>query len=204
MIKIIGLTGPSGSGKTTLCNIASQLGIRSIDTDKVYHELLSPPSDCLLELTLEFGQEILDDTGNLNRAALASIVFAPDNSGTEKLDRLNKISHKYVLDKAREIIREAEFEGEKMIIVDAPALYESGFDKECDAVVCVLADKATRLDRIVKRDVISVSRASERLNGQKDDEFYSARADFTIINNGNTEMMKKAFEQIITNIEIAH
>ena len=68
MIKVIGLTGPSGSGKTTLCEIASHLGIKSIDTDKVYHDLLVPPSDCLRELTLEFGQEILDDNGNLNRA----------------------------------------------------------------------------------------------------------------------------------------
>ena len=201
MIKVIGLTGPSGSGKTTLCEIASHLGIKSIDTDKVYHDLLSPPSDCLRELTLEFGSEILDGDGNLNRASLASIVFTPSDNGAEKLERLNKITHKYVLDKARQTIRAAELDGEKMIIVDAPALYESGFDKECYAVVCVLADRELRLDRIIKRDVISNARASERLNGQKDDEFYSSRADFIIINNGDAEMMKKALEQIIRDIE---
>jgi len=201
MIKIIGLTGPSGAGKTTLCEIATRLGIKSIDADAVYHDLLIPPSECLCEIASVFGCNILDSDGTLNRASLASIVFDPGDKEKKMLGKLNKITHKYVLAKIREIIRESELNGEEMIIVDAPALYESGFDKECCAVICLIADISTRLDRIIKRDNISGARANERLRGQNSDEFYSSRADFVIANNGDTKQMENELSKIITKIK---
>ena len=198
MIKIIGLTGPSGAGKTTLCKIADEFGIKSIDTDAVYHSLLAPPSPCLDELVAEFGEKILRPDGKLDRPILASIVFDEADEKKVKLARLGEITHKYVLEKARKIIRSAESRGEAAIIVDAPALYESGFDKECDFVICLLADHNLRLHRIVDRDNISKERADTRLGGQKDDSFYSSRADYTLTNDRTTAEMKKDMEKILS------
>ncbi len=197
MIKIIGLTGPSGAGKTTLCKIADEFGIKSIDTDAVYHSLLVPPSQCLDELVAEFGNKILRPDGKLDRPALAAIVFDENDRDKIKLKRLGEITHKYVLEKTRKIIRSADSRGEASIIVDAPALYESGFDKECDFVICLIADKESRLHRIIDRDNISEERADERLSGQKDDSFYSSRADYTLTNDGDASAMKATLQKIL-------
>ena len=198
MIKIIGLTGPSGAGKTTLCKIADGFGIKSIDTDAVYHSLLVPPSPCLEELVAEFGSGILRSDGKLHRPSLAAIVFDETDKDKTKLKRLGEITHKYVLEKARKIIKAADSRGESAIIVDAPALYESGFDKECDFVICLLADKESRLHRIIGRDHISEARADERLGGQKEDSFYSERADYTLTNDRTPNEMKQDLEKILS------
>ena len=198
MIKVIGLTGPSGAGKTTFCQIAADLGIKSIDTDALYHSLLVPPSPCLDELVCEFGEKILDSEGCLDRPCLASIVFG--EGGESKLDKLNEITHKYVLGEARSIIADADQNGERAIIVDAPALFESGFDKECDFTVCVLAERASRLDRIVGRDKITEDLARARIDAQKSDEFYKNNSDHTVINNGSPELMKADIQSILSNM----
>lgn len=198
MIKIIGLTGPSGAGKTRLCTIAEDYGIKSIDTDAVYHSLLVPPSPCLDELVREFGAEILLPDGTLSRPALSSIVFDEKDIEKVKLARLGEITHKYVLDRAREIIKAADGRGERAIIVDAPALYESGFDRECDFVICLLADPSLRLERIIDRDSISKERADARINGQKSDEFYSSHADHTLTNNNSPEQLRIELERILS------
>lgn len=200
MIRIIGLTGPSGSGKTVLCELASELGIKSINADDIYHELLIPPSSCLDELVHEFGECVKDSRGYLDRAALSAIVFDPADTKKDKLKRLNKITHKYVLDEMRRIIGELEKSGETTVIVDAPALYESGFDKECDAIICLLSDPALRLERITLRDGISQSRARERLDAQQCHEFYSSRADFVILNNGSVEHLRTELERVMRGI----
>ena len=197
MIKIIGLTGPSGAGKTTFCSIADSFGIKSVDTDAVYHSLLVPPSPCLDELVSEFGSEILLPDGSLSRPTLASIVFDEKDTEKVKLARLGEITHKYVLEKARKIIKAANARGEKAIIIDAPALYESGFDKECDFVICLLADPALRIKRIIDRDSISRERADARISGQKPDEFYSKRADYTLTNDNSPDRLRIALEEIL-------
>ena len=92
---VIGLTGPSGSGKGKIAEILSEFGVRHIDADAVYHNILIPPSECLDELVEEFGYSILNAGGRLDRRALASVVFGESNR--DKLERLNKITHKYVL-----------------------------------------------------------------------------------------------------------
>ncbi len=198
MIKIIGLTGPSGAGKTTFCQITADLGIKSIDTDALYHSLLVPPSPCLDELKEEFGEKILDSEGRLDRPRLAAIVFG--EGGESKLQKLNEITHKYVLGVSRSIIKDADKNGEKAIIVDAPALFESGFDKECDFTVCVLADKGARLGRIVCRDKITEDLAKLRIDAQKSDDFYSDNSDYTVINNGSPELMKSDIQSILSDM----
>ena len=198
MITVIGLTGPSGAGKTTLCSIADGFGVKSIDTDALYHSQLVPPSKCLDELVREFGGGILLPDGRLDRPALASIVFDPKDENKAKLKRLGEITHKYVLEAARRIIRSADGRGERAIIVDAPALYESGFHKECDFVICLLADPSLRIKRIVDRDNITEARADERISGQKDDSFYTSRADYTLTNDGDPDSMRPIFEKILS------
>ena len=179
---IIGLTGPSGAGKGTVAKLFEGFGIPSVDTDRVYHDLLIPPSPCLDALVERFGQKILAADGCLDRKALAAWVFAEDR-GQELLD-LNTISHKFVLDATRDICAELSRKGCPAVLVDAPLLFESGFDAECDQILAVLADPDVRLCRIMARDNISFPVARARMNAQKADAFYVERADHVLYNNG--------------------
>ncbi len=198
-MKIIGLTGPSGSGKSELCTILAKHGISSINADNVYHQLLSPPSACLDALTERFGNGILMPGGTLDRASLAKIVFAPN--AEDELSDLNFITHKYVLDKIRSLISKIPAKSCPAVIVDAPTLFESGFDNECDFVVALLANKATRTDRIMKRDGISYEAAIERINAQKSDEFYIDRSDLVIYNNFTAAELEEQADRVLKFLE---
>ena len=179
---IVGLTGPSGAGKGTVAAVFEKFGIPSIDTDRVYHDLLVPPSPCLDALVARFGEHILNPDGILDRAALAAWVFA-EGRENELLD-LNAITHTFVLDAVRVICAELAQKGCPAVLVDAPLLFESGFDAECDRTLAVLADPDVRLCRIMARDHISLPVAKARLNAQKADAFYSERVDHVLRNDG--------------------
>ena len=192
----IGLTGPSGAGKGEIGAVLVSLGIPHIDTDRVYHDVITPPSPCLDELVSEFGSDILTPDGHLDRRALASVVFADGNK--EKHERLNAITHKYVLDRVREYCAEFQNQGKTAVCVDAPLLFESEFDKECDKVITVLANRETRISRIIARDTISRERAEARINAQKDDSFYTSRADAVIYNDGDKRQLEEQIKKVLS------
>lgn len=193
---IIGLTGPSGAGKGVVCAAMAAYGIPSIDTDRVYHELLVPPSACLDALVDRFGKAILSPDGTLDRRALAAIVFAEGHEDDHLA--LNTITHRYVLDEVRKLCRAYESEGRTAVLVDAPLLFESGFDTECDVTLAVLADRALRHERIMARDGLSYEAANARLRAQKPDEFYLSRADHAIRNDGQMSQVERDVKRFLT------
>ena len=193
-MKIIGLTGPSGSGKGALCALLSEHKIPSVDADRVYHQLLVPPSSCLDALHKRFGDKILKDDGTLDRAALAKIVFA--HGSQRELSDLNRITHKFVVEKINDIIADFNKKGFAAAVIDAPALIEAEIDKNCDIVVSVVADKDVRVKRIIERDGLSEEAALARINAQKPEAFYREHADVVICNNGDLLALKKEAEKI--------
>ena len=184
----VGLTGPSGAGKGVVASLFARYGVPSIDTDAVYHDLLIPPSACLDELVARFGESVLTADGRLDRKALAAVVFAAGHEN-DLLD-LNRITHRHVLDEARRQLAAYEAAGKAAVLVDAPQLYESGFDAECDYVVAVLAPRDVRLSRIVARDGLDEARAAARLDAQKDDSFFRSHADAVLVNDGRAEALE--------------
>ena len=198
-MKVIGLCGGSGSGKGTVAEIFSVFGIPSIDTDKVYHELTSRKSECLDALVNEFGNGILNDAGGLDRRALSSIVFG-DGAAAVRRQTLNEITHKFVLERARNILKDFEDMGAKAAIVDAPLLFESGFDKECDIIIAVIADINVRIKRIMARDGITERSATLRVKTQLPDDYLSMRADYVIDNSGSLDDVEKNVTEIAVKI----
>lgn len=200
-MKVLGLTGPTGAGKGAVSAIfRDAYCIPSIDTDRVYHDLLKPPSACLDELVMCFGADILNENGELNRPALSKIVFSDETR--KKQEALNHITHKYVLDKAREILAHYASQGLIAAIVDAPLLYESGFDAECDEVIAVLAPRDIRKERIMARDQISEERATARLNMQKPDSFYTDKTPHILVNDGDIASLKKQVTALASILEV--
>ena len=165
---IIGVTGGSGTGKSS---IARALGGVVIDADAVYHELLAGCTALRSELVFAFG--------TCERSGLAEVVFADP----VKLEQLNVIAHKYVLEEVERRLAELRNSGER-IIIDAPLLFEAGCDSKCDVTVAMLADTEVRIGRVMQRDEISRERAVQRISAQPNDAFYTERATFTVNNNG--------------------
>ena len=197
MLKI-GLCGGSGSGKGAVSLFFAERGYFVIDTDTVCHELFAVDCECTRALRAEFGDSIFDAPCCVKRKKLSEIVF----SDKEKLKRLNSITHYYILNRVRELIADAETESRfRGAVVDAPLLFESGFDAECDFIVAVLADKNVRIDRVVERDGISRERAIARINNQKSDDFLIDKSDFVIENNGTLLDLKQCTMLVIDKIE---
>ena len=185
-MKIIGLTGPSGAGKGEASRIFAQYGIPAVDTDAVYHAILSNSQHpCTAELSAAFGASILDAEGLVDRKILSKTVFGKQNTPA-LLHTLNTITHKYIMAETRTVLQSYEKNGARAALIDAPQLFEAHADRECDLVVAVLAPQELRLARIVTRDGITEEAATRRIDAQHDDAFFKERCDAVLINDGNT------------------
>ena len=196
-MKIIGLSGPSGAGKSTLCSRFEQMGIPCINTDDIYHSLTDSPSECIDELVSCFGNGILKEDGALDRSALARLVFGEDGA-KENLNKLNKITHKYVWQRVNELLITYRDEKKVAAVIDAPALFSSQiFVSACDFIISVIADKDARLERIIQRDHISEELALARIEAQPKDEFFIENSEYYITNSGSPEDMNRHLESIL-------
>ncbi len=177
-MKIIGITGLTGAGKGTVAQKLIAYGCYHIDADRVAREVINNSETVKKQLQNRFGEDIIDKDGQICRPVLAQRAFAD----TESTNALNEITHPAVTEKIKEIIAEKEKEGYKAIIIDAIALFESGEDKLCDFTVAVVAPMEIRLERIIKRDNITLEKAMERINAQKSEDFFTRQADFILWN----------------------
>ncbi|MCL2591849.1 MAG: dephospho-CoA kinase [Defluviitaleaceae bacterium] len=192
--KIIGLTGRSGSGKGVVSSIIEEYCAKIIDCDKIVHELFRFDKNLKSELYNFFGCEIFDDNNYINRKKLGSIVFA----SKEKLDFLTKTTHRYVVKKVEEIIKESsEY---KYIVIDAPLLVEAGLHKISDTVWLVFASEEISLKRIVERDGISYENAKKRLDNQKSFEELKSYANVIIKNEKSVEELRIEIEEKIKQV----
>ncbi len=183
-MRVIGLCGGSGSGKSTVASMFSAYGIPSVNADAVYHDIVSQDGACLCELRRAFGEQIVKD-GALDRKTMASIVFA--DGAEDKRHLLESITHRYVLQKIRDILADYDRQGARAALVDAPLLFESGFDKECAACLCVIADTDVRVRRLVARDGITAEEAQRRIGAQISNRELLARCSFSLDNSTDLE-----------------
>ncbi len=187
---IVGLTGMSGAGKTTAGSIFRENGFSVVDCDIVARQVVLKGSPALKELSEAF-EGIITDEGTLNRRKMGDIIF----SDSEKRALFNRIIYPYILYKIIADISDFISEGKRLILVDAPTLFESGADKICDMIVSVVSDKERCIERIMERDKITFRQASERLGSQFDKSFYTDKSDYYIDNTGTAEeLAEKALD----------
>lgn len=200
MIKslIIGLTGQTGAGKSTVGKMLADVGFFYIDCDKVAKLATEKESPLLNKLENEFGKDIITQNGELDRKRLAKKAF----SSKEKTDKLNSITHPFIINLVNEKISEAFFDGFDVVVIDAPQLFESGMDKNCNIVVSVISDKDKRLKRIIERDKLDPKSANLRINAQLDEAYYKRHSDIIISNNEDFDSLKKQVTNLLDYIEV--
>lgn len=190
---VLGVTGPSGAGKGTACKILESKGFYHIDTDRLVPDLYSIALPKLVET---FGTQV-EENGTISRKKLGEIAF----SSPENTERLNSILHPLVMEKVTELIKKAEQRGVSCVAVDGAALHEAHGETVCDKILCILAPKDVRLERILTRDGVSQERALLRLNAQKSDTYYRERSDRVIVNQ-NLKQLEAELNEYIK--EISH
>ena len=196
MTKIIGLTGRSGSGKGAVCEIFARYGIPAVDTDAVYHGILASHNACTDELAAAFGAQILGDNGLVERKKHAAAVFGKENT-EHLLHTLNAITHKYIMAKTRDLVREFASKGASAVLIDAPQLFEAGAERDCDLVLGVIATPDACVARIMERDEIDEAAALRRLDAQHDDAYFREKCDAVIENTGDLSALENAVCQFI-------
>lgn len=170
---VIGLTGPTGAGKSTVAAAWGKAGCAVIDADRIAREVVLQPT-CIAELKAEFGEDIADDNGSLDRRALAQRAF----SSPQKIETLNAITHPRIMQEVARRVLALQQSGAKAVILDAPLLFESGADRLCGTTVAVTAPVEIRRNRIMQRDSIPAESAMERIGAQHENSYYSVRADY--------------------------
>lgn len=192
-MRIIGLTGGSGTGKGTFAALLCEKGAGWVDADAVYRTLCAESREMLAALDAAFGG-VLDQNGALDRPKLASIVFADP----EKLKKLNAITLPYIRAASLEAMRA---QGDcPFVLYDAPTLFEVGADDLCERIIGVLADTEVRVQRIMARDGLDETAARARIGAQPDADFYRARCDYIVENNGGIADLQRQADAIFEDL----
>jgi dephospho-CoA kinase len=196
MPKVIGLTGGIASGKSTVANMIRNLKLPLIDSDQIAKTVLLK-EEVKTELRNAFGEAIFDEHGVLSRKKLAHIIF----SNETKRKELNHIVHPLVRE---EILNQLKniYQDKKVVFVDVPLLYESGFDGLTDQVIVVYVPKEIQLDRLIKRNHIEKSYAQQQINAQDDLEKKAKKADYVIDNQRSVEYTNKQLLTVLEQIEV--
>ena len=187
---IIGLTGGIGSGKSIASDILKSYGSSIIDVDLVAREIVRPGTRALSLIKKTFGKDVILGNGELDRKLLGSIVF--DDS--EKLKKLNEITHQDIKVRTKEIIDSLVNIGERVIIVDAALLFEIGLDEFADMVWYIYSSEDVRINRIKERNGLAELDAISRIRTQK--EGFKNLADEIIINEGSVKELEKILRSL--------
>lgn len=177
----IAVTGGAGSGKTSVCNRFRELGVKVISSDMLAREAVKKGSVAFKKIVDLFGEKILLNDGNLNRALLRRMITGDK---TAKIT-LEQFIHPEISRIMRKRITEAIKDGDSIIIVEVPLLFELGKENEFDKVVLVSSDDKLRIKRLMARDKVSRSDAENLLDVQMLEKDKIARAQFIVKNNGS-------------------
>ena len=173
----VGLTGSIGVGKSFVSGVFAELGCHVLDADQVAREVVQKDSRALHDVVSKFGEDILDQNGELDRGKLGSIVFADE----AKRSLLNSILHPYIIAKQDEHLAQYESADPTGIgIVDAALMIESGGYRRFDKLVVVYCRPEVQLERLMTRNRFSQDEAEQRIAAQMPQEQKKQFADYLI------------------------
>lgn len=187
-MKVLGVTGGTGSGKTVVCRMLKEQGGKVIDADRITRKLQEPGQAVYQEIRKAFGEEILAADGTLDRKRLGAIVF----SDRKQRAVLNRIVHTRVSQEIKKRIATYRERGDvPFAVLDVPIPIEEGFFDTADCIWAVAANDDLRISRLMKRMGISEAEAAQRIAAQMTNRAYEEIADVTILNESDTEDLKK-------------
>ena len=186
---IIGLTGGIGSGKTAVSDIFEELGIGVVDADLASRVVVEKGRPSLEEIAKHFGQGILTEEGELDRAKLREIIF---NSDEEK-NWLESLLHPAI---AKQIQDELKASSSPYTILVSPLLLETNQKDFCDKVLVVDVPVETQIERTLKRDDVSLDQVQSIIKAQISRDKRLELADEVIVNDKSLEDLQLAVSKL--------
>lgn len=163
---IIGLTGGIASGKSSIGQRLAKLGAQVLDCDKIAHELYQKDKPCHKLIHDAWGDQIIDEMGEINRRVLGGIVFG-DKS---QLERLNSLIWPAIAQEVQNRIEQLAKSGCEVVIIDAAVLIPANWDKMCHEVWICIIPSVEAVKRIQNRNNLSEEEAKKRIESQKKNE----------------------------------
>ena len=203
MSKVVALSGGIGSGKTTVREILDELGAVTICADAIVHALQVPGTGILEEIVEAFGPQVIAASGELDRPALATVVFGDSSARA----RLGTIMHPPVI---AEMMRQAQAGVQAqapLVVLDIPLYFEgqkagsgSAVARNYDASILVWVPRETQIQRTVSRDSCTPDEAERRVAAQMPIDEKRGYATHIIDNSGSFEatrrQVKAVFEKL--------
>lgn len=186
----VGLTGGIGSGKSTVAGRLVERGAVLVDSDRIAREVVAAGTPGLAAVVGAFGTGVLAADGNLDRPALAAVVF-DDPAAREKL---NAIVHPLVRRRSNELIAAAP--ADSIVVQDIPLLVEGGMAARFPLVIVVHAEAAVRVRRLVEQRGMPDADARSRIAAQADDAARRAVADVWLDNSGAPHRLAAAVDAL--------
>ncbi|WP_210140089.1 MULTISPECIES: dephospho-CoA kinase [unclassified Staphylococcus] len=193
MPKVIGLTGGIASGKSTVSELLTAHGFKIVDADIASRKAVEKGSEGLEQVRSTFGEEAIDEDGNMNREYVGDIIF----NYPEKRLELNEIVHPIVRT-IMEQEKEAFLKDGYNVIMDIPLLYENELQDTVDEVWLVYTSESIQIDRLMQRNDISMEDAKARVYSQISIDKKRRMSDHVIDNRDSKLDLKQNLEQLLT------
>lgn len=198
MLKV-GLTGSIAVGKSFVLEVLRELGAFTLDADLTAREVVAKGTQGLKLLVENFGEEILQENGELDRAKLGAVVFSDE----AKRQLLNSVVHPMVIDAQNEWLRKRESEDPNGIaVIDAALMIESGGYKRFNCLIVVFCKPEIQLQRLMSRNNLSETDALRRINSQMPQEEKKKFADFLIDTSDGFEDTRRQTIEVYEKLKI--
>ena len=192
-MKIIGLTGGIASGKSTVTSLLRQHNLPVLDADAIAWELAQPDRPLWQAYANRYGEKVLLPNRQLNRQAVADIVFGRP----EEKKWMDNMAHPIIKGEIQRQLAELEKTGEKWAVLDVPLLYEAGWDSMADQVWLVYVDREVQLQRLMARNDYSYQEALRRIEVQMPLDEKKNLAQVIIDNNGTHQQLVDKVRELL-------
>ena len=195
---IVGLTGGIASGKSTIADMFKKEGAYIIDIDMISRDVVKPGKPAWQDVVHIFGKEVLNEDQTLDRKKVGDIVF----SDAEKRKKLEEIIHpKITAEKLMKVNEIEKKDNQAIVIIDIPLLIETDKQDTVDKVVLVYTSPQGQIERLVKRDGLSLEDAHKRLTSQMSIENKKKYAHYIINNEEPLEEIQKKVKKIFRELK---
>ncbi|XP_047055797.1 dephospho-CoA kinase [Lolium rigidum] len=195
-MRLVGLTGGIASGKSTVSSLFKSAGVPVVDADIVARNVVQKGTGGWKKIVKAFGNDILLENGEIDRARLGQIVFADP----VKRKLLNRLLAPHISFGIFWEVLKLWVNGCTAIVVDIPLLFETKMDRWTHPVIVVWVDPKTQIERLMSRDGCSEEQAQSRINAQLALDWKKSEADIVINNSGSMDDMKEQFHEVLKQV----
>lgn len=184
---VVGITGGIGSGKTTVSNFFKTLGIPTYHADKEAKDLINRSKVIKRKLISLFGESAYNKNNTINKVFVRDKIF----NNKELLTKMNAIVHPKVAGHFRRWLKKQEA---PYILKEVAIIFENNLQSQYDYIITVVADEQERINRVIKRDNISIDSVKSIIRNQLSDKYKIKKSDFVITNNDLDIAKQQALE----------